>query len=89
MRRAMKAMMWALGGLLLAAAAGLTFLATAGDDFYRWAAKQALEGQIERKIHVEGSFSFDVGLEPRLSKIPCGRRGGNCDGGEPLCPEPP
>ncbi len=66
MRRAKKIVLWSLGALLLAASTAVVFLATAGDDFYRWAMQQAIEGTIDREIHADGSFSFDVGLEPAL-----------------------
>ncbi len=58
--------LWSLGLLLFSAAFIAAFLAIAGDNFYRWAAGQLLEGSIDRTIHVDGTFSFDVGLEPTL-----------------------
>ena len=44
----------------------MVFLATAGDDFYRWAMRQAIAGTIDRVVRVDGAFSFDIGLEPAL-----------------------
>jgi len=67
MRRATIIVLWSFGTLLLTAMAALVFLAMAGDDFYRWALRQAIEGTIDREIRVDGSFSFAVGLEPVLS----------------------
>ena len=67
MRRLKDIALWSLGLLLLSATGIVVFLATAGDDFYRWAARQLLEGAIDRPVHVEGTFSFDVGLEPTLA----------------------
>lgn len=67
MRRLKDIALWSLGLLLLSATGIVVFLATAGDDFYRWAARQLLEGAIDRQVHVEGTFSFDVGLEPTLA----------------------
>ena len=61
-----KVTLWSLGLLLLSAAVIAVFLATAGDDFYRWAARQLLEDALDRQVHVDGTFSFDVGLEPTL-----------------------
>ena len=66
MRRAKTSVLWTLGALLLSTLAAVIFLATADDDFYRWAMQQAIEGTIDREIRVDGSFSFDVGLEPTL-----------------------
>jgi uncharacterized protein involved in outer membrane biogenesis len=67
MRRVKKIILMSLGLFLLAAVAIVLFLATAGDGFYRWAARQLLEDAIDRTIHVDGTFSFDVGLEPTLT----------------------
>ena len=58
--------LWSFGLLLFSVAIIAAFLAIAGDNFYRWAAGQLLEGSIDRTIHVDGTFSFDVGLEPTL-----------------------
>ena len=66
MRRAKTIVLWTLGALLLPPLAAVIFLAMADDDFYRWAMRQAIEGRIDREIRVDGSFSFDVGLEPTL-----------------------
>ncbi len=66
MRRAKITVLWTLGALLLPPLAAVIFLAMADDDFYRWAMRQAIEGRIDREIRVDGSFSFDVGLEPTL-----------------------
>ncbi len=66
MRRTKMIVLWSFGVLLSAALATVIFLATAGDGFYRWAMRQAIEGRIDREIRVDGSFSFDVGLEPTL-----------------------
>ncbi len=66
MRRAKTSVLWTLGALLLSTLAAVIFLATADDDFYRWAMQQAIEGTTDREIRVDGSFSFDVGLEPTL-----------------------
>jgi len=66
MRRVKGIALWSLGLLLLSAAGLAVFLATAGDGFYRWAAVQVLEGALDRQVHVEGTFSFDVGLAPTL-----------------------
>ena len=67
MRRAKIIVLWSLGVLLLTISAAVIFLAVAGDDFYRWAMRQAIGGAIDREIRVDGSFSFDVGLEPTLT----------------------
>jgi uncharacterized protein involved in outer membrane biogenesis len=61
-----KVALWALGLLLLSATVIVAFLAIAGDGFYRWAATQLLENALDRQVHVDGTFSFDVGLEPSL-----------------------
>jgi uncharacterized protein involved in outer membrane biogenesis/peptidoglycan hydrolase-like protein with peptidoglycan-binding domain len=61
-----KIVLWGLGALLLLASAPVIFLATAEDDFYRWAMRQAIEGTIDREIRADGSFSFDIGPEPTL-----------------------
>ncbi len=66
MRRAKTIVLWTLGAFLLSTLGAVIFLATADDDFYRWAMQQAIEGRIDREIRVDGSFSFDVGLEPTL-----------------------
>ena len=66
MRRAKTIVLWTLGAFLLSTLGAVIFLATADDDFYRWAMQQAIEGRIVREIRVDGSFSFDVGLEPAL-----------------------
>jgi uncharacterized protein involved in outer membrane biogenesis len=66
MRRAKVIVLWTLGVFLLSILGAVIFLATAADDFYRWAMQQAIEGRIDREIRVDGSFSFDVGLEPAL-----------------------
>jgi uncharacterized protein involved in outer membrane biogenesis len=67
MRRVKKIVLWSLGLFLLAVALIVVFLVTAGDGFYRWAAQKLLEDAIDRTIHVDGTFSFDVGLEPTLA----------------------
>ena len=69
MRRAKTSVLWTLGALLLSTLAAVIFLATADDDFYRWAMQKAIEGKIDREIRVDGSFSFDVGLEDRKSVV--------------------
>ncbi len=66
MRRIAKVLLWCLAGLLVVLSAGAVFLATAGDPFYRWALKQAIEGNIDRQIVVDGSYSLEMGLEPTL-----------------------
>jgi len=66
MRRAKIIALWTLGVFLLSILGAVIFLATAGDDFYRWAMQQAIEGRLDREVRVDGSFSFDVGLEPAL-----------------------
>lgn len=66
MRRIAKVSLWCLAGLLVVLSAGILFLATAGDSFYRWALKQAVEGNIDRQIVVDGSYSLEMGLEPTL-----------------------
>ncbi len=66
MRRIKIIALWSLGCLLLSAVGTALFLASAGDGFYRWAMQQLLEGSIDRTIQVDGTFSFDVGLEPAL-----------------------
>ena len=66
MRRVKSIALWGLGLLLISAASLALFLATAGDGFYRWAAVQLLEGAIDRQVHVEGTFSLDLGLAPTL-----------------------
>ena len=58
--------LWSLGLLLFSAVIVTAFLAIAGDNFYRWAAGRLLEGSIDRTIHFDGTFSFDVTLEPTL-----------------------
>ena len=67
MRYAKRIVLWTLGGVLLSALAAVAFLATAGDDFYRWAKRQAIEGTIDREVRVDGSFSFEIELEPALT----------------------
>lgn len=66
MHRAKLIVLSSLGVALLTVFAAVIFLAAAGDDFYRWALQQAIEGSLDRQIVVDGSFSFDVGLEPTL-----------------------
>ncbi len=66
MRLAMKIALWSFLALLLVCIAGGIFLATAGDDFYRWALRRAIEDRIDREVGVEGSFSFTFGLEPTV-----------------------
>ena len=67
MRRVKGIALWSFGLLLLSATGIVVFLAAAGDDFDRWAARQLLERAIGHRVHVEGTFSFDVGLEPTLT----------------------
>ena len=67
MRRVKRIVLWSLGLLLMAVALIVAFLATVGDGFYRWTAQKLLEDAINRTIHVDGTFSFDVGLEPTLA----------------------
>ena len=55
------------GVIFLGTIAIAVFLTIAGDDFYRWIMRQAIEGTIDREIRVEGSFSFSVGLEPSVT----------------------
>ena len=66
MRRAKLIVLSSLGVVLLTVAAAVIFLATAGDGFYRWALGQAIEGRLDRRVVVDGSFSFEVGLEPTV-----------------------
>ncbi len=47
MRRAKTIVLWTLGALLLSTLAAVIFLASANDDFYRWAMQQAIEGKID------------------------------------------
>ena len=63
MRRAVLIFLSVLAFVLVTSAAAVVFLATAGDEFYRWALRQAIEGSLERRVVVDGTFSFDVGLE--------------------------
>ena len=65
-RRATKIVLWSLGVPLSALAAAIIFLALAGDDFYRWAMRQAIEGAIDREVRVDGTFSLDLGWQPTL-----------------------
>ncbi|MEE9145228.1 MAG: AsmA family protein, partial [Candidatus Binatia bacterium] len=67
MRRTKSIIWWSLGLLLLLVVVLAVFLATAGDGFYRWAARQLLEDKLGRPIQVDGTFSFDVGWEPTLA----------------------
>ena len=62
-----KAVLWSLAIVFVLLSGGTVFLMTAGDSFYRWALRQAIEGRIERDITVDGTFSFEVGLEPSLT----------------------
>ena len=48
MRRAKIIALWTLGVFLLSILGAVIFLATAGDDFYRWAMQQAIEGRLDR-----------------------------------------
>ena len=66
MRRAKTIALGTLGVFLLSTFGAMIFLATADDDFYRWVMRHAIEGRIDREIRVDGSFSFEVGLEPTL-----------------------
>ncbi len=66
MGRAKAIVGWVLGLLLLLTAGTAVFLATAGDDFYRWAARQLLADAFDRPVHFDGTFSLDLGLEPTL-----------------------
>jgi uncharacterized protein involved in outer membrane biogenesis len=59
--------LWSFGVIFLGAIAIVAFLTIAGDDFYRWMMRQAIEGTIDREIRAEGSFSFSVGLEPSVT----------------------
>jgi hypothetical protein len=43
--------------LVLGVGGAVVFLMTAGDDFYRGVMRDLIEGQIDRKIRVDGSFS--------------------------------
>ena len=66
MRRAKKIVLWTLAITLSALTAAVIFLAVAGDDFYRWAMRQAIAGAIDREVRVDGTFSFDLGAQPTL-----------------------
>ncbi len=52
--------------LVLGVGGAIVFLKIADDDFYRGVMRDLIEGQIDRKIRADGSFSFDVGLQPTL-----------------------
>ncbi len=67
MRRAKKILIWGLGALLFPTLAVALFLVVAGDDFYRWILRQAIEGRLDRDIRVEGTFDFEFGLEPTVT----------------------
>lgn len=66
MRRATKIVLWSFGALLSTMAAAVFFLAVAGDDFYRWAMRQAIEGALNREVRVDGTYSFELGWQPTL-----------------------
>ena len=67
MRRAKKILFWGLGALLVPTLGVALFLVVAGDDFYRWVLRQAIEGRLERDVRVEGTFEFELGLEPTVT----------------------
>ncbi len=67
MRRAKKFVFWGLGALIVPTLAIALFLVVAGDDFYRWVLRQAIEGRLDRDIRVEGTFDFEFGLEPTVT----------------------
>jgi uncharacterized protein involved in outer membrane biogenesis len=61
-----KVALWILGLLLFSAVGIAVFLVVAGDGFYRWAADRVLENAIDRKVEIDGYFSFNIGMEPTL-----------------------
>ena len=56
MHRVKTIVLWILGAFLLSTLGAVIFLATANDDFYRWAMQQAIEGTIDREIRVGRIF---------------------------------
>ena len=66
MRLARNILLSIVAVLVLGVGGAVVFLMTAGDDFYRGVMRDLIEGQIDRKIRADGSFSFDVGLRPAL-----------------------
>ena len=67
MRRTKKVLLWGLGTLSGTLLAAVLFLTFAGDGFYRWALDEVVEGAIDREVKVDGTFSFDLGLEPSVT----------------------
>lgn len=66
MGRAKKIILWSSATLLALLLLVVVVLATAGEEFYRWALAYAIEGTIDRKVHVDGTFSLDLGGHPTL-----------------------
>ena len=57
-----------VAGLVLLLLAGLTlFIYLADDDVYRRLARYVVEGALDRKVEVVGSFDFEPSLEPTLT----------------------
>ena len=66
MQRIKTILLCCFGGCLAVILAVSLFLAFAGDGFYRWALDEVIEGTIDREITVDGTFSFELGLEPAV-----------------------
>jgi uncharacterized protein involved in outer membrane biogenesis len=66
MGRLKRIVFWGVGLLLTSAVLITVLLWIAGDGILRWAAQDLLEGSIDRKVHMDGTFSVDFGWEPGL-----------------------
>ena len=66
MGRLKRIVSWSLGLLLTSAVLIAVLLWIAGNDILRWAAQDLLEGSIDRKVHIDGTFSVEFGWVPGL-----------------------
>jgi uncharacterized protein involved in outer membrane biogenesis len=65
-RRILLSFLFVIGGTVFCALGVTIFVAAAGEETHRWMAKKLVESVLDRKAHVDGSASIDLGLRSSL-----------------------
>ena len=55
-----------VGIVALLIGSAVAYLAVAGDDFYRWAARQIAHNAVGQEVHFDGKFTVQIGLSPTI-----------------------
>ena len=65
-RRVIFSFLWVTGVAVFCALSITIFIATAGQETHRWMVKELVESVLDRKAHVDGFASLNLGLHPSL-----------------------